>query len=142
MLGAVVAHPRIAEVRGHDTGCVIGRTVVDDDHFQVAKCLRQRRFESGAQVACIIVRGDYHADGRGHRFAFSREQKGFFTLEIQKRYLPDGSGGMRSRYSHSYWTSGPKRSRARRRISSKLAGPKPVPRTMRKRKRWGASCTI
>src|SRR5262249_60625725 len=88
----------------------VGRAVVDDEHLEVAERLAEGGVERPGQVTAVVVGGDDDADGGGHGTAASRARvNGFATREMQKRYFPDGSCGMRSTYSHSYSTSGPKR---------------------------------
>src|SRR5262249_39107419 len=124
-------------------GRLVVRGVVDDQHLQVAVRLAQGRVEGAGQVAAVVVRGDDHTDGGGHAVTSSRRRvKRMATREVQKRYFPDGSCGMRSTYSQRQATSGPKRSAARLCSRSRLLGPKSGPRTMRKRNDRVVSCTI
>ena len=62
----------------------------------------QRRFQGAAEEAAVVVGGDDDADARVHDNAASGVRvKGLATREMQKRYLPDASCGMRSTYSQS-----------------------------------------
>src|SRR5262249_45677705 len=98
-------HARITLVgRDHRPG-VVGRAVIHNDDLEVGKRLTEHRVEGGGQETSVIVRGDHDTDGRGHRVVASKVLKGFLTLDTQKRYFPDGSGGMWSRYSQSNSTS-------------------------------------
>src|SRR5262249_36829088 len=124
-------------------GRVVGGAVVDDDQLPVGERLGQHRVQGAGEEPAVVVGGDDHADGGAHdRAASLWRAKGVGAREIQKRYLPEGSGGIRSTYSHANPTPAPNRSRTSSPRRSRLAGPKSEPRTMRKRKWRTVSWTI
>ena len=46
----------------HDLGSVVGRAIVGDEQFEIAKVLREHGFNRFADEACVIVRRNEDAD--------------------------------------------------------------------------------
>src|SRR5207247_5912722 len=121
----------------------VGRAVVDDDGLEVGERLPPDRFERGADIAAVVVRRDDDADTWAHAAARPPGAVwGVRTWQMQKRYLPDGSCGMRSTNSQRCSVPGPNRSVTSAAILRSLAAVKSAARTMRKTNRRSSSWTI
>src|SRR5262249_47966607 len=143
VLGGVVGDAAVGQERPDHVRRLVGRAVIDHEDLEVAERLAQHRRQGVADETVVIVGGDDDKGSRGHGTRTSEGRRnGFATREMQKRYFPDGSWGMRSTYSHSYTVSGPKRSATSARRRRRVAGPKSRPSTRRKRNRRTVSWMI